>query len=81
VCIFLDLGAFFPSKVKYHKWIILVQTLIGPFVDKGDKHGVFIFQRVRVRPPCISVDMTSYSDRLHFSTSGEFLDGDLWDRF
>ncbi len=25
--------------------------------------------------PCISVDMTSYSDRLHFSTSGEFLMG------
>ena len=81
VCIFHDLGAFFPSKVKYHKWIILVQNLIGPFVDKGDKHSLFIFQGVRVRPPCISVDMTSYSDRLHFSTSGEFLDGGLWDRF
>ena len=56
----------------------MVQTLIGSFVNKGDKHGVFIFQGVRVRPHCISVDMTSYSDRLHFSTSGEFLDGDLW---
>ena len=34
-----------------------------------------------MRPPCISVDMISYSDRLHFSTSGEFLDGTFGNDF
>ena len=78
---FHDLGAFSSSKINYQKWFIFAKTLPKTSVANEDKYCLFIPQRVRVRPSCISVDMPSYSERLHFRTTDKFLDEDLWYRF
>jgi hypothetical protein len=82
LCIyFLWFRSIFSFNRKISRVIDFCQTLSGTSVDNEDKLKLFINQRVRVRPPCISVDVKTYSDRLHFWTTGEFLNEDLWDRF
>ena len=78
---FMILEDFSPSMINNQKWFIFDKTLPKTSVANEDKHCLFIPQRVRVRPTCISVDMQSFYERLLFWTTDKFLVEHLWDRF
>ena len=71
----------FSFKVKYQKRFIFLKTLPGSSLDDENIYSLLIPPPVRMCLPCISIDIASYSDRLLFWTTSEFIDEDLWDRF
>ena len=75
--IFNDWKACLSWKVQNEKRHISVESSLEPLHENEDKGYEWIPQRVTVRAFRVTIDMTSCSLRLHFSTFEEFFDEDL----
>jgi hypothetical protein len=75
--IFNDWKACLSWKVQNEKRHIFVESLLEPLHENEDKGHEWIPQLVTVCALRVTIDMTSYSLRSHFSTFEEFFDEDL----